>query len=80
MDRLMGMVEIRNRPGLFAVVDPAVKQRIEQGSMKLYMSSRGVVVETLSRHRFPLSRYDAGYRVVCVAISKGGDSISLCVS
>lgn len=74
------LVPVRNRPGLFAVVLPSVKQRITEADAKLYMTQTGVVVETLSRNRFTLRRWDPGYRVVCVAITGDRESAKLVVS
>lgn len=72
MDALISpVVQIANRPGLFAVVSQDTARTIREGYMKLYLVNAGVMVETASRARKNLIHYGE-YKLVFFAIDQNG--------
>jgi hypothetical protein len=71
MDRVAVSIPLANRPGVFAILTPAAGERVKY--MKLYAtSSGGVVAETITRTRRPLTDYDEDYRLAIFGITPSG--------
>jgi hypothetical protein len=69
---LQPLVEVTNRPGCFAVLNEQTARRLQLGYMKLYEDKNGVVAETASRNRIPLSVMQHDVKYVFAAIDQAG--------
>jgi len=69
--KLSPVIPVQGRPGFFAVLSDDAASTITLGHMKLFWSeTHGVVVETITRSRKPLSHLDNQYRVVFFALDQ----------
>ena len=73
---LSASVPVTNRPGVFAIVKPAVAQAFREGYMKIYERGGDIVVETITRARKPISAYDPCVRIVFFAIDQDGSLVT----
>jgi len=72
MDGVSPVIEVQNRPGMYAVLTKEAAQALKDGYMKLYYSDRrGAEVENIARTRKPLAVYDPHFRLIFAVIHAG---------